>query len=288
MFKKLKAAMGAGAASVDAVLSNATVRPGDQVTGVVHVEGGEVEQEIQRITVALETVVEVERDDSEYKSTQTFGSQQVTGAMTVRPGESHQFPFSLLVPWETPLTHIGGHELRGVKMGVRTELAIARAVDKGDLDPVQILPLPGQQQLIDALGQLGFGFKSSDVEKGKLRGATLPFFQEIEFHPGPEYRGKFNELEVTFLGGNYETQVVFEADTKGGWFSEGQDNTSWFTIPTNGGGDFAGIVQHQLHALGQRRGWFSCRESLVRAQRSRVSPAGPHESRSGCGRRTRP
>ena len=255
MFKKLKAKMGAGAASVDAVLSNPTVRPGDAVTGVVHVEGGDVEQEINRITVALETVAEVETDDNEVNATQRFGTQTVTGDMTVVPGDSHQFPFSLHVPWETPLTHIGGHELRGVRMGVRTELEIARSVDKGDLDPVQVLPLPGQQQLIDALAQLGFGFKSADVEKGRLQGAKLPFFQEIEFTPGPEYRGRFNELELTFLGGPQETRVIFEADTKGGWFSEGQDATSWFSIPTGGGGDFVGLVQHQLHALGQRRGW---------------------------------
>jgi sporulation-control protein len=121
---------------------------------------------------------------------------------------------------------------------------------------VQIVSLPGQTQLMEALAQLGFRFKSADVEKGKLRGATLPFFQEIEFHPGPEYRGRFNELEVTFLGGPQETRVIFEADQKGTWFSEGNDAVSWFSIPSYGGGDMVGVVQHQLHALGQRRGWF--------------------------------
>jgi sporulation-control protein len=256
MFKKLKAAMGAGAASVDAQLTNAIAQPGQQVTGVVHVEGGEIEQEINRITVALETVVEVESDDSEWNSNQRFATQPITGGMTVRPGERQQFPFTLQVPWETPLTHIGGHELRGVRMGVRTELEIARSVDKGDLDPVQIVPLRGQEQLLEALAQLGFRFKSADVEKGRLRGATLPFFQEIEFYPGHEYKGRFNELEVTFIGGPQETRVIFEADQKGTWFSEGQDSTSWFSIPTHGGGDFTGLVQQQLHALGQRRGWF--------------------------------
>ena len=109
-----------------------------------------------------------------------------------------------------------------MKMGVRTELEIARSVDKGDLDPVQIVSLPGQTQLMEALAQLGFRFKSADVEKGRLRGATLPFFQEIEFSPGPEYRGKFNELEVTFLGGPQETRVIFEADQKGDLVLRGQ------------------------------------------------------------------
>ncbi len=256
MLKKLKAAMGAGAATVDAVLAVGAVRPGDQVTGVVHVEGGDIEQALSRITVALETVVEVESGDSEFRSDQTFGTQQVTGALTVGPGDRHEFPFSLPVPWETPLTHIGGQPLRGVTMGVRTELAVERGIDRGDLDPVQVHALPGQQALIDTLEGLGFAFKGADVEQGQLPGgSTLPFFQEIEFHAGGQYRGRFNELEVTFLGGSHETRVVFEADMRGGWFSEGRDTVQWFTIPT-AGGDVRAIVEQQLHALGQRRGWF--------------------------------
>ena len=52
--------MGAGAATVDAVLAVGAVRPGDNVSGVVRVQGGDIDQEIERITVALETVVEAE------------------------------------------------------------------------------------------------------------------------------------------------------------------------------------------------------------------------------------
>ena len=102
----------------------------------------------------------------------------------------------------------------------------------------------------------GCNFTGADLTQARLRGATLPFFQEIEFHPGPEYRGKFNELEVTFIGGPQETKVIFEADQKGTWFSEGNDATSWFSIPSHGGHDLVGVVQQQLHSLGQRRGWF--------------------------------
>ena len=49
--------------------------------------------------------------------------------------------------------------------------------------------------------------------------------------------------------------MVFEADMRRGWFSEGRDTVQWFTIPT-AGGDVRAIVEQQLHALGQRRGWF--------------------------------
>ena len=255
MFRKLKVALGSGSATVDTVLSVDAVRPGDRVQGVVQVGGGEIEQEIERVTVALQTVVEVESDDSEWSSTQTFASTHVADGLTLQPGDAHEFPFSLQVPWETPLTHIGGHGLRGVSVGVRTELAVAKAVDRGDLDPVAVHPLAGQQQLLDALLQMGFEYKGADVEQGTLRGASLPFFQEIEFSAGGQWRGRFNELEVTFLGGQHETRVVFEADMRGGWFSEGADSYSWFNIPTAGDSNIRAIVEQQLHALGQRRGW---------------------------------
>ena len=127
MLRKLRAALGAGAAEVDAVLSVDAVRPGGRVDGVVHVSGGEIEQAIERITVALQTVVETERGDSEWSATQTFGTQHVADGLTLDPRDRHEFPFSLHVPWETPLTHIGGHALRGVNIGVRTELAVAKA-----------------------------------------------------------------------------------------------------------------------------------------------------------------
>ena len=95
------------------------------------------------------------------------------------------------MPWETPLTHIGGQGLRGVTMGVRTELAVARGIDRGDLDPVQVHALPGQQALIEALEALGFGFKGAELQAGPAAGRQLdsPFFQEIEFHAGGQYAG---------------------------------------------------------------------------------------------------
>ena len=72
-----------------------------------------------------------------------------------------------------------------MNIGVTTELEIARAVDSGDLDPINVHPLPAQQAILDAFIQLGFRFKSADMERGHIRGTRqrLPFYQEIEFFP---------------------------------------------------------------------------------------------------------
>ena len=107
MFRKLKVALGAGYATVEAVLVHRCRPPGRSRRGRRPCrQGGEIEQEVERITGAQQTVVEVESVDSEWSSTQTFETQQVADGLAVHPGDAHEFPFLLQVPWETPLTHI--------------------------------------------------------------------------------------------------------------------------------------------------------------------------------------
>jgi sporulation-control protein len=109
-------------------------------------------------------------------------------------------------------------------MGLRTELSVARAVDKTDLDPISVSPLPAQERILDALSQLGFQFKNADVERGRLRGVhqQLPFYQEIEFYP-PPYARRVNEVEVTFVATQHGMDVVLELDKRGGMFTSGHD-----------------------------------------------------------------
>ena len=68
--------------------------------------------------------------------------------------------------------------LRGTTIGVRTELVVSGAPDKGDLDPVAVSSLPPQDRGLDAFGALGFRFRGADVEAGRIQGA----------HPRPARR----------------------------------------------------------------------------------------------------
>ena len=121
-------------------------------------------------------------------------------------------------------------------LGVRTELAVAGAKDKGDLDQLAVRPLPAQEAILEALGQLGFGFRSADLEYGRIGGTgqQLPFYQEIELTPAPQYAHQVNEIEVTFLAGPGGMEVVLEADKRGGFFSEGHDAVTRFTVGHHG------------------------------------------------------
>jgi sporulation-control protein len=258
-FKKLLASLGAGGASVETVLTEVNVVPGGVVQGEVRIQGGSVDQTIQGLSVGLQAKVEVESGDQEYKQDIEFTKQQLGGAFELKEGAVHVVPFGLEIPWETPITMIDGQALRGMHIGVSTELAIARAVDSSDLDPVNVHPLPAQKAILDAFIQLGFRFKSADMERGVIRGTRqrLPFYQEIEFLPPQQYRG-LNQVELSFVADGDAMDVVLEMDKKGGLFTEGSDTFRSFQVGLHDfhGTDWAAYLNQWLSEVGSRRNWF--------------------------------
>ncbi|GGQ24302.1 sporulation protein [Streptomyces roseolilacinus] len=258
-FKKLLASLGAGGANVETVLTESNVVPGGVVQGEVRIEGGSVPQEIQGLSLGLQARVEVEGGDQETKQDVEFGRTQIGGSFTVQAGAVHVVPFGLEIPWETPVTCIAGQQLRGMDIGVTTELAIARAVDSGDLDPINVHPLPAQQAILDAFVRLGFRFKNADMERGHIRGTRqrLPFYQEIEFLPPQQYRG-LNQVELSFVADDREMDVVLEMDKRGGLFSEGSDSYRCFVVGLDDyrNTDWAAYLNQWLADVGGRRNWL--------------------------------
>ena len=258
-FKKLLASLGAGGASVETVLTQPDVVPGGVVQGEVRIQGGSVEQQIEGLAVGLQARVEVESGDNEYKQDVEFHRQQIGGAFQIAAGAVFTVPFGLEIPWETPVTTFLGRHLTGMSVGVTTELQIARAVDSGDLDPVNVHPMPAQQALLDAFGQLGFAFRNADLERGKVRGTRqrLPFYQEIEFHAPSQYRG-LTQVELTCVADEHEMDVVLEMDKKPGLFSEGSDTYRSFTMNLHSyqQTDWAGYLHQWLAEVGGKRNWF--------------------------------
>ncbi|MEU1312067.1 sporulation protein [Streptomyces cinnamoneus] len=259
VFKKLMASLGAGGASVETVLFEENVVPGGVAQGEVRIQGGTVAQQIEGLSVGLQARVEVEGEDGEYKQDIEFTRVQLGGAFEVQPGAVHSVPFGLEIPWETPITTFLGRHLTGMSVGVTTHLAIARAVDSGDLDPVNVHPIPAQQAILDAFGQLGFSFKSADLEKGHISGTRqrLPFYQEIEFHAPSQYRG-LNEVELSFVADGREMDVVLEMDKKPGMFGSGNDTYRSFTVDLHAYAqtDWAAYLNQWLAEVGGKRNWF--------------------------------
>ena len=134
-------------------------------------------------------------------------------------------PDEVPVPFECPLNVVGGMQLSGMQLGLRTELEVRGAIDPGDLDPIWVHPLPSQDAVLQAFGQMGFRFTKADNERGRIYGVPqqLPFYQEIEFFPPQQYRG-LNQVELSFVADHNEMDVVLEMDKRGGLFTEGSDS----------------------------------------------------------------
>jgi sporulation-control protein len=253
-------AMGVGGPSVETVLANPNCRPGGYLEGRVQVVGGEHAVDVEYLAVGLLTRVEVETGDGEYSADQEFHRQRLTGSFRLDPGARHDVDFRLDVPWETPITEVYGQHLHGMTMGLSTELEVARAVDKSDLDLVAVHPLPAQERLLDALLRLGFRFSRADVERGHVYGAhqTLPFYQEIEFYPPSAYASAISQLELTFLPTPQVLQVILEIDKRGGLLTEGHDAFGRFDVDyaTVDQVDWSAELDNWLRRSAQRRGLF--------------------------------
>ncbi|MEV0719780.1 sporulation protein [Asanoa sp. NPDC050611] len=263
VFKKMLGALGVGGPSVDTVLSNPNTRPGLPLTGQVNLTGGTNDVELAHVTLGLVTRIEVETGGGDHGTVGEFHRTPVAGRFKLNAGQQLSIPFQVDMPWETPITDVYGRRLHGMTMGLRTEVAIDRAVDKGDLDPVAVHPLPIQERILEAFSQLGFRFKNADLEYARIHGVqqTLPFFQEIEFWPAPHYGG-ISEVELTFVANPHTVDVVLEFDKRGGMFVGGHDAYGRYTIPHSDADttDWARVVDGWVRqSVDQRQAFFASR-----------------------------
>lgn len=258
VFKRMLRAFGVGGPTVDTVLTNPNVRPGELLTGEVRIAGGDHPADIDHVTLSLMTKVEVESGDNEYNTNREFAKVAVAQRVQVAPGQRLQLPFQFPVPLETPLNVVMGTQLAGMQMGLRTELEVRGAVDPGDLDPVWVHALPSQERVLQAFAQLGFRFTKADNEQGRLHGVPqqLPFYQEIEFYPPQQFMGRVNQVELTFVATPQALYTILEADKRGGLFRAGGDSFGHFHMSHEQAmsSDWAGIINNWMSQISGRGG----------------------------------
>ncbi|MFD9781955.1 sporulation protein [[Kitasatospora] papulosa] len=285
VFKKLLGSLGVGGPTVDTVLRPGAVVPGGGLSGEVRLRGGSTDSTIEHITLELVAHVEAEHEDGEAEGAVVFERFTVAGGFVLAEGEERDVQFTLTLPWETPVTELYGQDL-GIVLGVRTELSVSGARDKGDLDRLTVGPLPAQEAVLEAFGQLGFGFRSADLELGHIGGSgqRLPFYQEIELSPAPQYADRINEIEVTFLAGPDALEVVLEADKRGGHFSGGGDALGRHTVDHHEvqGRDWATEVDGWIRSLAEAHASYGAHETY-RAHETYGHGGGHEQHRSGPG-----
>ena len=249
-------AFGVGGPSVDTVLDSSIACAGEVLKGQVRIQGGTNEAVIDQVVLSLVTRVEVEHSGGEARGTGEFFRFVVQRDVRVPANERLDVPFQLALPWETPVTAVGEVALPGMVVGVRTELVIKGAPDKGDLDPVMVRPLPSQNAVLEAFGELGATFRSADVEVGRIAAGPqeLGFYQEIEFFPPARFAGRLNQVELTFVTNPGELWVVLEADKRGGLFRAGGDSFGRFRMTHEEAeqADWTGIIGGWLADVADR------------------------------------
>ncbi|GAA3848261.1 sporulation protein [Saccharothrix violaceirubra] len=260
VFKRMLRAFGVGGPTVDTVLTNPNVRPGEVLTGEVRIAGGDHAADIDEVKLSLVTRVEVESGDNEYNRNVEFARVSVAHRIGVGPGQRIALPFQFPVPLETPLTVVHGQHLHGMTMGLRTELEVRGAVDPGDLDPFAVHPLPSQEHVLNAFGALGFRFTRADSEQGRIHGVPqqLPFYQEIEFLPPPQFLNRISQVELTFVTDPHHLYVVLEADRRGGLLRAGGDTFGHFHVTHDQAQrtDWSGVLHQWMDQVAGRRGLF--------------------------------
>ncbi|WP_100448973.1 sporulation protein [Glycomyces xiaoerkulensis] len=255
VFSKIKAVLGSGV-SIDTLLHDPTVTPGGTLKGEVRISGGEVDASVESVDLEFTALVEDDAKAEDATAVHEYFNAQVSGKFDLPEGQAHSLPFEIQVPWETPFNSNDGRPLvGGMKLGVATKLALDQAFDKGDLDWLTVEPLPVHRAVWEALEGLGFSFQETDLEAGKIQGATVPFYQEVEFWAtGEPYQGRVNELEVTFVAGEANTEVVFQADNSAGLLAPDLNTTIRFSLPTDEDGDVTEKVREQLDELLEQKG----------------------------------
>lgn len=269
MFQKVLASFGQGGAKVDARLLDRSVRPGATLRGEVLLAGGQVDQEVESLSVTLLARVETAAPAGRPAELTDlpFQTVQLAGKELIRAGQQVTVPFEVQMPWETPITSVLGKYLTGMAVGLQTNLNLASTVvDPQDVDAVAIEPVPAQHRILDALSHLGFQFREAGLERNRIDGVDqqLAFFQEIHFTPSRAFAGAFNDLAVTFLARPRDVQVVLAVDKKvrvlkgGGLGSRGQTSYGSFVVDyaSFGRPNWEQQIEGWLRELARPRGIF--------------------------------
>lgn len=215
MFKKLLASVGIGGAKVDTILTSELLCPGDIFSANIVVIGGDTEQTISGLDLALMTRVKVERDDTEMVVNQRLAQWRIADSFVICEGETKTIPFSAQLPHETPISANGARNNQ-TKVWITTGLNIDMALDASDKDPLNIIATSIQNKVLQAMDNCGYSLVKADVEEGQLRGngfvSSIGCYQELEFRPNKFALFGLSEVEISFVSGPQVTHALFELD----------------------------------------------------------------------------
>ena len=251
MFKRMAQAFGVGGPTVDCIVHTPITQPGSTITGEVRITGGESARDVNELSVGLAATVEVESGDSEFDQRIVFARHVIAGRGRLEPRVQVALPFQLMVPWEAPFNALRGRVFHNMRLGLQTRFDLPGGKDATDFDPIQIDPLPVHVQAIEALERMGFRLTSADLERGRVPGSTLGFYNEIEFRG----HGRVPECELTFVTTPQQTNIVIEVD-RASLFGGSSDRLGSVVVPTQGGANLDQVLGQRIEQLASGHRFF--------------------------------
>jgi len=198
--------IGVGSATVDTVLATDTVQPGDTVEAHVDIEGGDDEQVVEELELAVETEYQVPTDDGHRYETAEIGETELDG-FTIEPGDERTIDVPPVeVPETTPAT------IDRTSVWVGTALEIDWAVDPTDRDELTVRPGPHLDALVTALEDLGLVLEVADSVKSSFGPHEFAQFFEYENHGGAPWTD-LDDVEFFVVSRGDRLEVSFTVES---------------------------------------------------------------------------
>ena len=206
--------LGLQGVTVETRLQNPNLQAGETLHGEISCKGGSSDKEINGLYLQLMTMAEVESGDHEFNQPLVLQEWLVNSRFLLPAHQAHSFPFSIQLPFETPITEVACRR-NGARVWIQTHMDVDWGLDATDRDYLKVLPTAAMQSFLQAMQQCGFVLSTVDVEKGQLTArnfrSTIGCYQELEFVSSHMFSG-FNEVEVSFVAEAQQTHIMLEID----------------------------------------------------------------------------
>lgn len=182
---------------IDTQIATVTLLPGRTVEGEVVLKGGGKGFKVDHLK--LEVVAKTHGYDGEVKDRYVDRLSARRSRLEVAAGTEERIAFSGRLPWECPVTELGGRAL-GVDVSLTTKLAWESESPVRDLDFLHIAAPPLYEAVFEAFGEEGYL-----VDGAQLIDSYIPDVEarrslhQIFFLSDPTRSPEqFGELEVVF------------------------------------------------------------------------------------------